>query len=272
MYELNERIAELIYELRLSQNAFAKEIGTSSARISNICKKRNKPDSEFLQKVAKSYRNVSMDWLLLGEGQMFKSNTDDSNANNSANNYANNSQVDQNETYTFFNEEEPQPYGGSVIHGSNYVLSIDKVLEWPKNVDSKSFYRRLQTFTLPQCLNGNYILFEMSGDDMYPTILAKDWLVAFSVAKDYFKPNKVYVIVSKKAVFVLRAVVSGSKSIYQFKSDIDQSNIISFAQEEIKLAYEVVSKISNSLVFEDIQGQLDRINSELGIKSLKDGH
>lgn len=71
-FEINNRIIELIKELKISQNQFANEVGTTSSRISNIVRYRNKPDSELLQKVLLKYRNVSSDWLILGDGAIFR--------------------------------------------------------------------------------------------------------------------------------------------------------------------------------------------------------
>lgn len=70
--EINIRIKELIDYLHVSQNAFAKEIGISSSRISNITKFRNRPDSVMLQLILYRYRNVSSDWLLIGDGEMIR--------------------------------------------------------------------------------------------------------------------------------------------------------------------------------------------------------
>lgn len=72
-FEINNRIKELIDYLKLGQNEFAKEIGVSSSRMSNIITHRNKPDSEMLQLIAKKFTNVSTDWLLLGIGDVEKS-------------------------------------------------------------------------------------------------------------------------------------------------------------------------------------------------------
>ena len=71
--DINDRIAALIEKLNLSQNAFAKALSTSSSRVSNITTKRNKPDSEILEKIITVFRNVSAEWLLTGQGVIFHS-------------------------------------------------------------------------------------------------------------------------------------------------------------------------------------------------------
>lgn len=59
-------------DLHLSQNAFATSISISATRLNNITKERNNPDSEILINILLKYRNVNPDWLLLGEGDMYR--------------------------------------------------------------------------------------------------------------------------------------------------------------------------------------------------------
>lgn len=71
-FEINKRIVQLFDLLKLGQNQFAKEIGVSSSRMSNISTLRNKPDSEMLQSIVSRFTNVSSEWLLVGTGNPFK--------------------------------------------------------------------------------------------------------------------------------------------------------------------------------------------------------
>lgn len=69
-FDINTRIKELIDFLKLKNNEFAREIGISSSRMSNISTNRNKPDAEMLQLILRKYTNVSARWLLIGSGEM----------------------------------------------------------------------------------------------------------------------------------------------------------------------------------------------------------
>lgn len=69
-FDINTRIKELIDFLKLKNNEFAREIGISSSRMSNVSTNRNKPDAEMLQLILKKYTNVSARWLLIGSGEM----------------------------------------------------------------------------------------------------------------------------------------------------------------------------------------------------------
>lgn len=71
MSGIPERIGLLITKLGISKNQFSKEIGTSSALISQIVS--NGKESfriDLIQKIVIKYPNVNLYWLLLGEGEM----------------------------------------------------------------------------------------------------------------------------------------------------------------------------------------------------------
>ncbi len=67
---ISNRIEELIKHLGISQTAFAKSLGTSGTRISNITQGRNKPDSQLLSAIAEVYPQVNAGWLLTGNGEL----------------------------------------------------------------------------------------------------------------------------------------------------------------------------------------------------------
>ncbi|MEJ7658448.1 MAG: helix-turn-helix transcriptional regulator [Hymenobacter sp.] len=64
---INQRFELLIKQLEPSQSSFAKRLETSTGRLSNIIKGRNKPDSQLLAKIAEEYPEVDINWLLTGK-------------------------------------------------------------------------------------------------------------------------------------------------------------------------------------------------------------
>jgi len=64
------RISELIAYAEKSATSFAKTLGISKSRVSNITTGRNKPDSDLLYEILTKYRNVNPLWLITGEGNM----------------------------------------------------------------------------------------------------------------------------------------------------------------------------------------------------------
>jgi hypothetical protein len=65
-----DRIRQLIDFTGLSVSQFADGIEVPRAILSHILGGRNKPSMDVILKVIANYRNVNLDWLLLGEGDM----------------------------------------------------------------------------------------------------------------------------------------------------------------------------------------------------------
>lgn len=73
MQRISERIEKLIESLGVTKNKFSKEIGTSSALISQIV--ANGKDSfrvDLIQKIVNRYPDVNVYWLMLGEGEIWR--------------------------------------------------------------------------------------------------------------------------------------------------------------------------------------------------------
>ena len=69
---INDRIVLLIESLGISTNKFSIEIGVSPPVIHNIIKaRRSKPSFEILEKILLTYKEVSVDWLLRGNGKVW---------------------------------------------------------------------------------------------------------------------------------------------------------------------------------------------------------
>lgn len=69
---VNKRIEKFITKQGLSASIFADTIGVQRSSISHIISGRNKPSSDFLQKMLKAYSKLNAEWLLLGNGSMLK--------------------------------------------------------------------------------------------------------------------------------------------------------------------------------------------------------
>ncbi|GAB3911479.1 hypothetical protein GCM10028803_53020 [Larkinella knui] len=69
---INERFKKLIEALGLNPNSFAKRLGKAQSSIAVIVEGKSKPGYELLEKVFANFPQVSRDWLLMGEGEMFR--------------------------------------------------------------------------------------------------------------------------------------------------------------------------------------------------------
>ena len=67
-----DRIYLLIKSKNLTASKFADEIGVQRSGISHILSGRNKPSLEFIQKILSRFPEIRIEWLLNGNGQMYK--------------------------------------------------------------------------------------------------------------------------------------------------------------------------------------------------------
>ncbi|WP_288425887.1 helix-turn-helix transcriptional regulator [uncultured Spirosoma sp.] len=72
MESINERVSSLIKATGLSTNAFAKKLGKPQSSVAVIADGRSKPGFELLELICSTYPDVSRDWLLMGEGEMYR--------------------------------------------------------------------------------------------------------------------------------------------------------------------------------------------------------
>lgn len=78
---INQRIAHLLKMTGISQTEFCKITGYDKSNLSNIIRGRTKsPKIEFLEVVAKHYKNWNLEWLLTEEGEPLLSNTKKANS------------------------------------------------------------------------------------------------------------------------------------------------------------------------------------------------
>lgn len=63
------RFAQLLATLNISQNEFARQLGSTSAFISNMARGKSRPGLDFLAKISTTF-GVSLDWLVLGKGTL----------------------------------------------------------------------------------------------------------------------------------------------------------------------------------------------------------
>lgn len=69
--EMQHRINELINQVSGSAAQFADEIGIQRSSVSHLISGRNKPSTDFFQKLLKVYPSINIRWILTGEGKMF---------------------------------------------------------------------------------------------------------------------------------------------------------------------------------------------------------
>jgi len=81
--ELNARFLEVVKTLGYTGYSFSAKMDISQATFSNIRYGRRKPNIELVQKLVQQNPEIDADWLLLGQGTMFRKNKRSGSGSNS---------------------------------------------------------------------------------------------------------------------------------------------------------------------------------------------
>ena len=106
-----ERLLKLIADNNMSAKQFAAEVGIQAGTISNIVNGRNNPSLDVMQRVLNRFRTLSSDWLILGVGNMYRT---EGGKENRENGEAMDQQLQQQQQILSFGDttasiEEPSP-------------------------------------------------------------------------------------------------------------------------------------------------------------------
>lgn len=71
--KMKDRIRQLMESQHLSQQSFADMLDISPASLSSIFNDRTRPTLNHVDAIKRSFPNINLQWLLYGEGEMFKS-------------------------------------------------------------------------------------------------------------------------------------------------------------------------------------------------------
>lgn len=74
------RIKQIMELENLSSSQFADEIGVQRSAMSHVLSGRNNPSLDFVMKIKACFNEISLDWLLLGKGNMLISSNEKTNS------------------------------------------------------------------------------------------------------------------------------------------------------------------------------------------------
>jgi len=76
---MKERIEKFLRLEGISSAKFADELGIQRSSVSHILSGRNNPSLDLIQKFLNRYDKINTDWLILGKGEMYRSDKNISN-------------------------------------------------------------------------------------------------------------------------------------------------------------------------------------------------
>ncbi len=133
---MKDRIRQLMEMQNLTQNEFAELTKISAASLSSIFNDRSRPTLNHVDAIKKAFTNISLPWLLYGEGEMFISQAGGNEAASGSQsgtsnggeqmflNFENYGPTPQDRS---FNGATPQnPSGRTNSHDSQFLKNFDK--------------------------------------------------------------------------------------------------------------------------------------------------
>ncbi|WP_066631734.1 helix-turn-helix domain-containing protein [Labilibacter marinus] len=69
---MKQRLQTLLTTEKMASSKFADLLGVNRSSISHLLSGRNNPSLDFLQKVLLKFPHINPDWLLLGQGNMYR--------------------------------------------------------------------------------------------------------------------------------------------------------------------------------------------------------
>ena len=69
---MDKRLQQFLDAENITPSQLADTLGVTRAAVSHILSGRNRPGFEFLEAIALHFPQISMDWLLTGNGRMYK--------------------------------------------------------------------------------------------------------------------------------------------------------------------------------------------------------
>lgn len=120
---MKDRIRQLMESQHMTQQTFADFIGISTASLSSIFTGRTKPTLNTVEAIRSKFSTINLDWLMYGQGPMFKDQADDSDVLTESNSQDGALSLEGALDFSSSSSPSPQGFGSS---NSQRVLSTPK--------------------------------------------------------------------------------------------------------------------------------------------------
>ncbi len=243
MESARDRILQFIDYKKLNKKQFYEVVGLSNGFLD----KTVNPGVDKLDKILNAFPEINLYWLISGKGEMANAVTNS--------NHTNKSLVKSSSPLVITVDRE----------GRENILfvPVKAAAGYLNGYGDADYIESLPSYRLPGYDNGNFRLFEVSGQSMFPTIRNKDKIVGEWSDLNSIKDNHVYVVVSKSEGIVVKRILNRLKqeNILILKSD-NRSNSeyedIILSPDEIMELWSGIGKISTD--FSEPDNNQDKLN------------
>lgn len=219
-----KRVSVIRKLLKVSQSEFAKQINISQGALSQIENEKIHLSIDTLLQICNKY-NISADWLIYGIKNMYR------------------------ETKLPSAAATPQ----SKLNSDRIVLiDVNAHADYLKNIDDKDYVKSLDAYRIPGFKEGNFRMFEVTGDSMEPSLYNDD-IVVVEMVQDLKKmaDGQICVIVTDEGIVVKRVYVfEDDNKRFVLRSDNPKYQPYKILYKDILEAWSVKAKITSEFLTE----------------------
>ena len=224
MIKVIDRLKAFIDESGLSLNKFDETIGVGNGYIGKQIKRKASIGSDVIEKIVRSYPDLSVNWLITGEGQMLKEPKEDNTPKRLPH-------YDINSPDLISHEPEIRYY--PVDRSGNTLIPVTEIRAAagsgyinPSEIDTDDLIK-LPSYMLK---GDQHLCIRIKGQSMSPTLQDSGYLVIRPVEKTewkYIKDNRIYVL----------SDVDSSVYIKRIRNRFDQGFIVCTSDNADKVAF-----------------------------------
>ena len=260
MGSISGRIKLFTDETNVSINQFEKSIGASNGLIGKAIRDNRDVGSSYVEKIILAYPDLNGDWLITGRGQMLKPKISNEKS------YLNDTPVRVlNEPNTGIITVVVDPQGNSLVP----VINAKAAAGLPQGLNEREYWSSVPSVTMPfpWFKSGDYILIQVKGESMHPTIYDGDWTFCRKLNdhKD-IKDGYIHIIVTDDSVLCKRVLNRIEvRGVLALQSDNEAYVTRQIPIEEVRSIYKVEMKLSAILKNEaaDLRKTLNNVQSEI---------
>jgi repressor LexA len=210
IYNINQRIIQILDYLSITRYRFSLETGISEAVLLNIYKGKNKPSFDAIEKILNIYKAIDAEWLLTGSGEMLKNKKS--------------------------LEESKVPYEINKIKFIPFVRFGNLSEVFTK--ETQVYSHEDDAFVVPSFAEADF-LFCIKSTDMSPRLSPGDIIACKKLPADsFFQWNKIYVLNTNQGAIIKRVkkgfsdetllIVSENSDFETF--ELKRSQVLNIAQ------------------------------------------
>ena len=230
MNTVEDRINQLRITMGISQKGFSEKIHITQSALSQIENGKTKASTEVIHMICDQY-GVNANWLMQGIGEVF--------AKDSIQKVSAGAKKDM-------KKKDPVEIP---------MVIADAHADYPKNVNNTKYLGNLVSYKIPGFEEGNFRMFEVSGDSMEDTLY--DGEIAITEFIEDFKnlrDGQIYVLISNEGVLIKRvfiyqngidAVICRSDNQKYPSFNLQFKDVLELWEVKAKLTAEFLSKPLN---------------------------